>query len=80
MYALRAGCLDLEIEIGRWRSIDKVNRICKHYNNGIEDESHFVFHCRKLEHIRKRYSNIPRAYGEGILCESERFEILCRKK
>ena len=26
---LRAGCLDLEIGIGRWQGIDRENRVCK---------------------------------------------------
>ena len=60
---LRAGCFDLEIETGRWRSIEKENRtLC---DNGVEDEAYFVFHCRKLEHIRKLSSNILEL-GEGI--------------
>ena len=52
---LRAGCLDLEIETGRWRGIQREDRICKLCNNGIENEIHFLFHCCRLEHIREPY-------------------------
>ena len=33
---LRAGCLDLEIEIGRWRDMKKDDRICKLCSDGIK--------------------------------------------
>ena len=55
---LRAGCLDLESETGRWRGINKNRRICTLCNDEVEYEIHFLFHCCKLEHIRNLYSDI----------------------
>ena len=40
---------------GRWRGIQREDRICKLCNNGIENEIHFLFHCCSLEHIREPY-------------------------
>ena len=51
---LRAGCLDFGI--GRWRGVNKDERICTLCNDEIE--IHFLFHCCKLEHIRTLYSDI----------------------
>lgn len=55
---LRAGCLDLEIERGRWRGISKESRICKLCFDGIEDEIHFLFICTKLEFVRVSFHNL----------------------
>jgi hypothetical protein len=55
---LRAGCLDLEIETGRWRGIPREQRICKLCNIEVEDELHFLFRCCKLQHIRALYKEL----------------------
>ena len=53
---LRFGCLDLEVETGRWRNIERCNRICKICQSGsVEDELHFLFHCISLSTIRNKY-------------------------
>ncbi len=53
---LRFGCLDLEVETGRWRNIERCNRICKVCQSGsIEDELHFVFNCISFNTIRNKY-------------------------
>ena len=57
MASLRAGCLPLGVETGRYR-IPKVpleRRVCLACNsNSIEDEFHFVMVCNKLEHERNK--------------------------
>lgn len=73
---LRAGCLDLEIEVGRWKGIQRENRICKLCNNEVETEIHFLFHCSKLEHIREPYCNMLKTSND-IQSDNDRFEILC---
>ena len=73
---LRAGCLDLEIETGRWRGVERENRVCKLCNNGIENEIHFLFQCCKLDHIRKQYSKILE-YNDEIQCDIDLFKYLC---
>ena len=47
---LRAGCLPLQIELGRYTTPKTpLNlRICKLCNDGIEDQEHFLFRCRAL--------------------------------
>ena len=65
----------MEIEIGRWQGIDRENRICKLCSNGIENEVHLLFHCSRLKHIRKQYSILK--FDENILCDEDRFEVLC---
>ena len=46
MSQLRLGILPLEIETGRWKSIEVENRLCKLCSlNRVEDEYHFLFDC-----------------------------------
>ena len=51
---LRAGCLPIEIELGRYQNIPRDQRL---YNqctqNHIENESHFIFYCPKFDNIRQ---------------------------
>ena len=57
MALLRAGCLPLGVETGRYR-IPKVpleRRVCQVRNSDlVEDEFHFVMVCKKLEHERNK--------------------------
>jgi len=54
---LRAGCLPLQIELGRYTSPKTpLNmRICKLCNEGTEDQEHFLFHCRALTKPRNDF-------------------------
>ena len=54
---LRAGCLPLQIELGRYTSPKTpLNlRICKLCNDGIEDQEHFLFHCHALTEPRNNF-------------------------
>ena len=54
---LRAGCLPLQIELGRYTSpkMPLHLRICKLCNDGIEDQEHFLFHCRALTEPRNDF-------------------------
>ena len=50
---LRAGCLPIEIELGRYQNIPRDQRLCKQCtHNHIENELHFIFHCPKFDQIR----------------------------
>ncbi len=55
MASLRAGCLPLGVETGRYR-VSKVpleRRVCQVCNSDfVENEFHFVMVCNKLEHER----------------------------
>ena len=50
---LRLGTLKLEIETARFQGIEQNQRKCRLCRSGdIEDETHFLFSCDKLESIR----------------------------
>ena len=54
---LRAGCLPLEVEIGRWYNVPRESRICKLCTSGeVEDEVHFIFSCGALKETRDTYA------------------------
>lgn len=60
MASLRAGCLPLGIETGRYRTpkVPLEQRICLVCNSGqIEDEFHFVITCCKLNEVRHKMFN-----------------------
>ena len=54
---LRAGCLPLEVKIGRWYNVPRECRICKLCASGeVEDEVHFIFCCGALKETRDTYA------------------------
>lgn len=75
---LRAGCLDLEIERGRWRGVTRDNRICNLCFNGIEDELHFLFYCDKLNFVRAQFTDFMSCLN---VCQNdfEKFDMLFSK-
>ena len=53
--SLRAGCLPLAVETGRYWTpkVPLGERVCKLCNNGkVETEFHFVMECNKLQNLR----------------------------
>ena len=55
MASLRAGCLPLAVETGRYRTpkVPLGERVCKLCNDGkVETEFHFVTECNKLQNLR----------------------------
>ena len=53
--SLRAGCLPLAVETGRYRTpkVPLGERVCKLCNNGrVETEFHFVIECNKLQNLQ----------------------------
>ena len=55
MASLRAGCLPLAVETGRYRTpkVPLGERVCKLCNNGrVETEFHFVIECNKLQNLQ----------------------------
>lgn len=51
---LRAGCLPIEIELGRYQQIPRHRRLCKQCSSEtVENETHFMFHCNKYNAIRQ---------------------------
>ena len=59
--SFRLSCHGLEIETGRHRGIDKVNRVCKFCINCVEDEYHFMLICKVYDDLRRKYM-MPKYY------------------
>ena len=46
----------LEIEVGRYKNIPALNRICKVCSSGeVEDERHLIFSCNKYSSLRQSF-------------------------
>ena len=59
--SFRSSSHDLEIEKGRYRNIDRSERLCKFCNLAVvEDEYHFLLCCEAYRDIRKLY--LPNKY------------------
>jgi hypothetical protein len=44
---LRLGILPIKVETGRYTNIQIQDRLCEHCVNLVEDECHFILHCRQ---------------------------------
>ena len=56
--ALRSGSNRLEIEKGRWKKLQRKQRICQYCNLlEIEDEKHFILTCPKYNVLRNELFN-----------------------
>lgn len=75
---LRSGCLDLEIEIGRWRGKPKEDRICQLCSITVENEIHFIFDCIKLKHIRQKYKYVE-ITNNPDMTDKDKFRIIFLK-
>ena len=56
MAGLRAGCLPLQVELGRY-TLPKTPyelRICKLCNKEVETQEHFLIRCSPLQEVRKK--------------------------
>ena len=52
--SFRISAHKLEIEIGRYKKIPALNRICKECSSGeVEDEKQFIFSCNKYSSLRQ---------------------------
>ena len=50
---LRAGCLPIEIDLGRYLQIPRNERLSKQCTSGtVEKDKHFLFHCYRYSDIR----------------------------
>ena len=48
----RLSCIPLEIETGRYKGIERENRLCP-FCDVLEDEEHALYHCEAYEEIRR---------------------------
>ena len=54
MMGLRAGCLPLAVEVGRYTGVPYRQRVCRVCGSGeVEDQIHFLINCPKLNCIRQ---------------------------
>ena len=51
-----SACKLIEIEVGRYKNIPALNRICKVCSSGeLEDERHLIFSCNKYSSLRQSF-------------------------
>ncbi len=80
---LRYGILPLHIETGRWYGVKEEDRLCKAcYNNQIENEYHFIFHCNAYSTLRTTfYDQISSVMSTFIDNNDEdKFNLLVNKE
>ena len=54
--SFRISAHKLEIEVGRYKNIPSLNRICKVCSSGeVEDERHLIFSCNKYSSLRQSF-------------------------
>ena len=54
MMGLRAGCLPLAVEVGRYTGVPYRQRVCRLCASGeVEDQAHLLINCHKLNCIRQ---------------------------
>ena len=47
MMKLRGGTAAFQIEVGRWKGVEREERVCKEYNSGeVEDVCHWMLRCQ----------------------------------
>ena len=55
MMGLRAGCLPLAVEVGRYTGVPYRQRVCRLCDSGeVEDQVHFLINCHKLNCIKQK--------------------------
>ncbi len=73
------GILPLELEIGRYKGVDRENRLCTLCNEGVvEDQIHFAFKCSSYDHFRLEFYNIcnDRIAGWDNMTDLDRIAVL----
>ena len=74
---LRAGCLPIEIELGRYQNIPRDQRLCKQCTqNHIENELHFIFYCPKFDQIRHDLLTSLNATCESNASDAKKIKCL----
>ena len=61
---LRGGTVELRIETGRWRGLERQERICKCCESGeVEDVEHLVMRCA---HVKEERGKLMELMGERV--------------
>ncbi len=64
--------MPIEVETGRYKNLDRKDRICTLCNSGeIENQIHFALYCPVYDHLRSDFVNIcrDRIVGWDILTD-----------
>ena len=75
----RYGILPIEIETGRYRGLDRKDRLCTLCNEGVvEDQIHFALKCPTYDQIRTEFVNACRVriVGWDILTDTGKISLL----
>ena len=79
---LRGGTAELRIETGRWRGLERQERICKCCESGeVEDVEHLVMKCAHVKEERGKLMELMDERMEGWLSmeENERVAVTMDK-
>ena len=79
---LRGGTAELRIETGRWRGLERQERICKCCESGeVEDVEHLVMRCAHVKEERGKLMELMDEMVEGWLSmeENERVAVAMDK-
>ena len=79
---LRGGTAELRIETGRWRGLERQERICKCCESGeVEDVEHLVMRCAHVKEERGKLMELMDERVEGWLSmeENERVAVAMDK-
>ena len=82
MAKLRGGTAELRIEAGRWRGLERQERVCKCCESGeVEDVEHLVMRCAHVKEERRKLMELMNERVEGWLSmeENERVAVAMDK-
>ena len=70
----RFGILPINIEVGRFRGVPLLDRLCPICRSETEDELHFVFKCPFYDNSRHMHLNCTQNITENL---TDKFTIMC---
>ena len=78
MAQFRSGVLPLRIETGRFRHEPVDRRVCElcDATDTVEDESHFLFHCKFYSDLRALYFDFIDVATFNVLPIGDKFKLL----
>ena len=66
LLAFRMFSTEFQIEVGRWQTVTRNNRVCKECQSGeVEDVCHWLLQCPTWDHIRQPLLTQP-AWDEQL--------------
>lgn len=68
--AFRLGAHDLEVAVGRWRELDRQERVCSCCPGALGDERHMVFDCDRYQALRQQFPDLFDTFGGWMALDS----------